>query len=52
VDRRILVWLVEKIRPNKVDEIISAEIPNEQVDPGLYEIVIKNIMYGPCGTLN
>ncbi|GBP60936.1 hypothetical protein EVAR_51499_1 [Eumeta japonica] len=34
----ILIWLVEKIRPNEVDEVISAEIPNEQVDPGLHEL--------------
>lgn len=48
----ILIWLVEKIRPNEVDEVISAEIPNEQVDPGLHEVVIKNMIHGPCGTLN
>jgi hypothetical protein len=48
----ILIWLVEKIRPNEVDEVISAEITNEQVDPGLHKVVIKNIIHGPCGTLN
>lgn len=48
----ILIWLVEKIRPNEVDEVISAEIPNEEVDPGLHEVVIKNMIHGPCGTLN
>ena len=48
----ILIWLVEKIKPNEVDEVISAEIPNEQVDPGLHEVVIKNMIHGPCGTLN
>ena len=36
----ILIWLVEKIRPNEVDAVIS-EIPNVQVDPGLHEVVIK-----------
>ncbi|CAH2224923.1 jg5073, partial [Pararge aegeria aegeria] len=34
----ILIWLVEKIRPNEVDAVISAEIPNVQVDPGLHEL--------------
>jgi hypothetical protein len=34
----ILICLIEKIRPNEVDEVISAEIPNEQVDPGLHEV--------------
>ena len=40
------------MRSNEVDEIISAEIPNEQVDPGLHEVVIKNMIHRPCGTLN
>jgi hypothetical protein len=44
--------LIEKIRPDEVDEVILAEIPNEQVDPGLREVVIKNMKHGPCGTLN
>ncbi|XP_008178216.1 uncharacterized protein LOC103307737 [Acyrthosiphon pisum] len=48
----ILIWLVEKIRPNEVDAVISAEIPNVQVDPELHEVVIKNMIHGPCGTLN
>ncbi len=48
----ILIWLVENIRPNEVDAVISAEIPNVQVDPGLHEVVIKNMIHGPCGTLN
>lgn len=48
----ILIWLVEKIRPNEVDAVISAEIPNVQVDPGLHEVVIKNMIHGPFGTLN
>jgi hypothetical protein len=30
----IFIWLFEKIMPNEVDEVISAKIPNEQVDPG------------------
>ncbi|XP_050065709.1 uncharacterized protein LOC126554705 [Aphis gossypii] len=47
-----LIWLVENIRPNEVDAVISAEIPNVQVDPGLHEVVIKNMIHGPCGTLN
>lgn len=48
----ILIWLVEKIRPNKVDAVISAEIPDVHVDPGLHEVVIKNMIHGLCGTLN
>ncbi|KAL4153788.1 hypothetical protein QTP88_001621 [Uroleucon formosanum] len=48
----ILIWLVEKIRPNEVNAVISAEIPYVQVDPGLHEIVIKNMIHDPCGSLN
>lgn len=47
----ILIWLVEKIRPNEVDAVISAEIPYVQVDPGLHEVVIKNMIHRSCGTL-
>lgn len=32
--------------------MISAEIPNVQVDPGLHKIVIKNMIHDPYGTLN
>ncbi|XP_076258595.1 uncharacterized protein LOC143195400 isoform X2 [Rhynchophorus ferrugineus] len=43
----ILIWLVEKIRPNEVDAVISAEIPNVQVDPGLHEMVnVQNDIHG------
>ena len=43
--------LNEKIRPNDV-KIISAKIPDVQVDPGLHEIVIRNMIHGLCGTFN
>ena len=32
--------------------MISAEIPDENVDKGLYDIVVKNMIRGPCGALN
>ena len=32
--------------------MISAEIPDENVDKGLYDIVVKNMIHGPCGALN
>uniref|UniRef100_A0A8D9E7B6 OTU domain-containing protein n=1 Tax=Cacopsylla melanoneura TaxID=428564 RepID=A0A8D9E7B6_9HEMI len=48
----ILIWLFEKIRPHEIDHVISAEIPNVEDDPILHEVVTKNMIHGPCGTLN
>lgn len=48
----ILVWLVNKIRADEIDTIISAEIPDETIDPKLHEIVTKNMIHGPCGVYN
>lgn len=48
----ILVWLVDKIRPNEIDSIISAEIPDETVDPKLQAVVTKHMIHGPCGVFN
>ncbi|EYC32590.1 hypothetical protein Y032_0003g1676 [Ancylostoma ceylanicum] len=47
-----LIWLKEKIRPSQIDNIISAELPNPEQDPGLFEIIAKNMIHGPCGPLN
>ena len=46
----IILWLINKIRANDVDNIISAEIPDVKTDPDLHEIVINNMIHGPCGT--
>ena len=48
----ILFWLEKKIRPNQIDEIICAEIPNKDIDSILYEIVTKQMVHGPCVILN
>ncbi|GFW96523.1 ATP-dependent DNA helicase [Trichonephila clavipes] len=48
----LLLWLMEKLRPNQIDEIISAEIPNPETDRKLYDTVTKNRIHDPCGTLN
>ncbi|KIH47497.1 hypothetical protein ANCDUO_22443 [Ancylostoma duodenale] len=48
----ILIWLKGKIRPSQIDNIISAELPNPEQDPELFEIVAKNMIHGPCGPLN
>ena len=48
----ILIWLMKKLRPNQIDNVISAEIPNSTQDNFLFEIVVKNMLHGPCGNLN
>ena len=51
----ILIWLVSesKIRtPEDLDGIISAEIPDPEQYPELYNIVTSCMMHGPCGTAN
>ncbi|XP_072400392.1 uncharacterized protein [Diabrotica undecimpunctata] len=48
----ILVWLIDKIRPEEIDSIISAEIPDPSADQVLFDIVTANMIHGPCGTLH
>ncbi|UYV61785.1 hypothetical protein LAZ67_1006539 [Cordylochernes scorpioides] len=48
----LLLWLTSMIRPNQIDEVIQAEIPDINLDPELHAIVIKQMVQGPCGVLN
>lgn len=48
----ILIWLVNKIRPDEIDQVISAEIPDFEIDPDLFDVVTNNMIHGPCGVLN
>ena len=48
----ILVWLKEKVHANQIDSLISAELPNPEEDPVLYNIVKSQMVHGPCGALN
>ncbi|GFR27828.1 helitron_like_N domain-containing protein [Trichonephila clavata] len=43
---------MEKITPNRIDEIISEEIPDIEIDKDLHDIDSKNMIQGPCGSLN
>ena len=47
-----LIWLLDKITPDQLDEVISAEIPDPEIDQGLFEIVTKFMIHGPCGVFN
>ena len=50
----LLLWLTaeHRITPDKIDDVICAEIPNPTVDPELHKIVISNMVHGPCGSIN
>lgn len=48
----LLVWLDKSCRitePGDVDELISAEIPDEVESPDLFATVTTSMMHGPCG---
>lgn len=45
------MWFVNKITTNQVDDIISAETPDPTTDPELFEVVVKNMIHGPCGEI-
>ncbi|OBZ80277.1 hypothetical protein A0J61_11674, partial [Choanephora cucurbitarum] len=36
----------------KIDRVISAELPFRESDPELYEIITKNMVHGPCESIN
>jgi len=45
----ILVWLEDKIRPEEIVQIISAEIPDPLTDSEFFDIVTSHMIHGPCG---
>ncbi|UYV69336.1 hypothetical protein LAZ67_6003266 [Cordylochernes scorpioides] len=51
----ILIILTPEDKPNtveRIDQFISAEIPDQETRPRLYEIVTRHMVHGPCGEHN
>nr|XP_043639178.1 uncharacterized protein LOC122610249 [Erigeron canadensis] len=49
----VCIFLKEKLpNPEDIDRLISAELPNQDDDPILYELVSEFMMHGPCGEDN
>ena len=51
----MLLWLYDEDKPKTVedfDSIVSAEIPDPNINRKLFNIVTKHMLHGPCGLLN
>jgi len=49
----VFLDLAHKLRtPEEIDSLISAEFPNKDEQPELYELVKKFMVHNPCGTQN
>ncbi|XP_075099108.1 uncharacterized protein LOC107798197 [Nicotiana tabacum] len=46
------MYTVEFQKRAAYNNIISAEIPDENAEPDLHSLVLKHMMHGPCGNLN
>ncbi|VDO59374.1 unnamed protein product [Onchocerca flexuosa] len=50
--QKILIWLYDKIISNEIDRATCAEISDADVNKGFYDVVMKNMIHGPCSTLS
>ncbi|TVU44908.1 hypothetical protein EJB05_04371 [Eragrostis curvula] len=50
----LILWL-QKDKPldaDQIDTFISAQLPDQSIDPIGFDVVSKFMIHGPCGTLN
>ncbi|KAE9340943.1 hypothetical protein PF008_g10877 [Phytophthora fragariae] len=51
----ILVILADEDKPHTreiIDKLVSAELPDAELNPQLYEAILTSMMHGPCGAAN
>lgn len=48
----IILWVEERLTADKIDRVICAEIPSQQENLTLHNLVKKHMIHGPCGVLN
>ncbi|XP_060846440.1 uncharacterized protein LOC132926117 [Rhopalosiphum padi] len=41
----LLLWLKNKITPDQIDNVISAELPNKEDDPLLFNSVVRHMIH-------
>ena len=41
----ILIWLETKIRPEQINDVIRAELPDQEVDPELFDVVKTHMVH-------
>ncbi|KAF8787458.1 Minor histocompatibility antigen H13 like protein [Argiope bruennichi] len=47
----ILPWFQKKCFAHKIDDLITAELPNPETNPILYNVVKTQMIHGPCGSI-
>ena len=51
----ILLIMEHESKPRShldINKVISAELPDHNVNPKLFEVVVESMVHGPCGSLN
>ncbi|KAE8893585.1 hypothetical protein PF003_g22207 [Phytophthora fragariae] len=51
----ILVILADEDKPRRreiIDKLVSAELPDAELNPQPYETILTSMMHGPCGAAN